>query len=107
MQLIGVIVITSKPEVVLSVKPYLELGPPAGDADPLSDVELFLLDYHWGLNVLLGDPDFVKTVSNVVYQVVLLTVDLDASASRLTPWFNNPGIFCAIEPKLIRPDRVL
>jgi hypothetical protein len=44
MQLIRIIVVTGKPEVILGIEPYLKLGLPAGDAYPLPDVEFLLLD---------------------------------------------------------------
>ena len=100
MQLIRVIIITGKSEIILGIKPDLELRLPTGDAHPLPDVKFLLLYYHWRLNVLLGYPDFIHAAPNVVYQIIFLAVDLDTAAPRLTSWFNNPSIFGAVQSKL-------
>jgi hypothetical protein len=106
-QLVWVVVITGKPEIVFVVKPYLEFGLPAGYTDPLSNVELLLLYYHRRLNILLRYPNFIQAVANVIYQVVFLTVNLNSSASRLPSWFNDPSVFGAIQSKLKWPNCVL
>ena len=106
MQLVRVIIVTGKPEVIFSIKPDFKLGLPTGDADPLPDVEFLLLDYHGWLNVLLSNPDFIHAAPYVIYQIIFLAVDLDAAAPRLTSWFNNPSILGAVKSKLKRANRV-
>ena len=107
MQLIWVIIITCKPKVIFIIKPNFKLRLPICDAYPLPDVEFFLLDDHGGLDIFLGDPDFVHAAPYVVYQIIFLTVDLDAAAPRFSAWFNNPCIFGPVQPELERPNRVL
>lgn len=58
-QLIRIVVVTRETQVIVSVEPDLELGLPAGDAYPLTNVKLLLLDNERRLDVLLRDPDAV------------------------------------------------
>lgn len=105
-QLVWVVVLAREPQVVLGVEPNLELGFPVGDDDPLADVELPALDNERRLDVLLGNPNLVHARPDVVVQVILVAVNLDASAARLPTWFHNPGVLLTVQTVLVRPDHL-
>ena len=106
-ELIGIVVVARKPQVVFRVEPYFKLGLPARDAHPLPDVKLLLLDDQGRLNVLLGHPNLVHARSNVIVQVVLGGVNLYAPTPRLAAGLHNPRILCAIQCILVRAHSLL
>ena len=64
-----------------------------GDHDPLSDVELFAKYDKRAFDVLLDDPDgraLPTVLLNTVHHFIEHRMNLDATASRLRPWLNDP-----------------
>lgn len=101
MQLVWVIVVTRESQVVFSVEPDLELWLPLRDAYPLADVELALLHDERALYVLLRHPNLVHAGANVLDQIVLVRVDLDAAASGFTARLDDPRILGTVETELV------
>jgi hypothetical protein len=70
-QLGSIVFLGTETDITLFIEPYLE-GVPIGDHDPLSDVELAVLDQQGVLDVLLTHPtgllqlDVVQNLHQVV-----------------------------------------
>ena len=67
MELVRVVVITRKSQVVLRIEPNFELRFPICYDYPLANIKFLLLDYKRRLNVFLGDPNLIHARPNVIH----------------------------------------
>ena len=91
-----IVSIRGETQVWVSPVPDLQLRSPGSDNDPHTNVKLTLLDDQGRLDVFLCNPDLVHARPNVVYQVVLASVDLNASPARLAAGLDDPGVATAV-----------
>ena len=71
-----------------------------GDQDPLPDVELLSKNDQRSFDVLLHDPDVESTNADAMHHFFDISMNLDATASRLCTWLNDPLVLCVSQAEL-------
>ena len=72
----------------------------AGNQDPLPDVELLSKNDQRSFDVLLHDPDAQSTDADAMHHFFDISVNLNATASRLCTWLNDPLVLCVSQAEL-------